>query len=444
MLTAALAALASLEAVEAIMTSAADAAAFPQFEAAMQTCGGAQWKSYSLTNATGYNLTMFRLIGNELQQPYVETKGPVLLIGGIYSDGGDWIKCTNPIYKSMAVQLAEAGHDVWISQDRGQPGSNTHTALSLLDPIQKAEYWNYTFHEIGTEDIPAMVDKIIAERPGNCAKVTLIPHSSGVNAAMVAALKVPGLADKVGHVNAMGPCINVNIDEWFLEMRDTESIKMVYELLASLNVTTLFGPGYYEEIEPICQTPGIGPALCAGIFKNPDKIKPYMRQQSAKAYRHIQQNSVYTGGSFGEYKDNEMDGIPMVPYDVDSITIPFSVLTGSNDVECPADDNEPYFSTIAAGNITRVVGVENIDFWFDNSLTLVDTIEGYLPQTPHVLPELLCPAPVVECEKSDKECEQLALGELCSDLEDGDDRKRCQTVKNYANKMQCRDETGFA
>ena len=70
LLKSALVACSLLEAIKAVTTSNADLAAFPSFEAAMANAGSyMQWESYRVTSGSGYNLTMFKLIGDSLGNP---------------------------------------------------------------------------------------------------------------------------------------------------------------------------------------------------------------------------------------------------------------------------------------------------------------------------------------------------------------------------------------
>ena len=217
LLKAGLAAMACLEAVEAARTSPTDIAKFPDFEQEMQANGGHTWSSVPVTTATGYNLTLFRITGNSLGADYVDTKGPVLLLEGMFSNCLDWIRTNDPTETSMGVQLAERGHDVWIASTRGRMGASTHsTLIDLTDPLQETQYWDYSFENIGKEDIPAYVDAIIAARAGACNKVTLVPHSTGVNAALVAATQVEGLNTKVGAVSGLAPCFKIGLSQFFM------------------------------------------------------------------------------------------------------------------------------------------------------------------------------------------------------------------------------------
>ena len=60
----------------------------------------------------------------------------------------------------------------------------------MLDPLMPFEYWNFSFEEVGREDLNSMVDAIILARNREvegCGKVTIVTHSTGANSALVAA-----------------------------------------------------------------------------------------------------------------------------------------------------------------------------------------------------------------------------------------------------------------
>ena len=53
-----------------------------------------------------------------------------------------------------------------------------------------ADYWNFSFEEIGREDVRSIIDGVVSLRNDgeSCHKVTLITHSTGANEALVAAV----------------------------------------------------------------------------------------------------------------------------------------------------------------------------------------------------------------------------------------------------------------
>lgn len=54
--------------------------------------------------------------------------------------------------------LADAGFDVWMGNARGTRNSRKHITLDPDDEKDKFPFFDFSFEEIGTKDIPAMVD----------------------------------------------------------------------------------------------------------------------------------------------------------------------------------------------------------------------------------------------------------------------------------------------
>jgi len=107
LLEVALVASAAVEAVYALATTQADKLKYASFSRIMDSCGGQQWKAVPVTTAAGYNLTLFNIHSDATQVAYSGTKGPILLLEGLYSDAKDWISCAQSGHPSIAVQLAQ-------------------------------------------------------------------------------------------------------------------------------------------------------------------------------------------------------------------------------------------------------------------------------------------------------------------------------------------------
>lgn len=255
LLKGAIAALTFIEVVDAIQTSGSDINAFPEFDLAMQSGGGFQWKSYGVQTIDGYNVTLFNLIGDQSGVKLESPAGPVLLMHGMFSGTLDWLSTPQIELPSTAVQLAQEGYDVWIASARGRPFSRTHATLSADDPLTAAEYWAYSYEEIGMYDLPAFIDTIIQERKGKCDKVTIVAHSTAVNSALVLASKEPAISNKVAGILGVGPCLNVNVDDWFFAERDISSVQAIYNFMAQLGITNLFGVDHAERVDVVCSNP---------------------------------------------------------------------------------------------------------------------------------------------------------------------------------------------
>ena len=64
---------------------------------------------------------------------------PLLLLNGMFSEATDWLRGSLPDETSeetesaecLALQLANAGYDVWVGVPRGRPYSDTHATFDL-------------------------------------------------------------------------------------------------------------------------------------------------------------------------------------------------------------------------------------------------------------------------------------------------------------------------
>ena len=113
------------------------------------------------------------------------------------------------------------GYDVWIGCTRGRAETSTHTTLNLADPVDEWAYWDFSFEEIGNEDVSSMIDKIIATRVNSCTKVAVVTHSTAANSAIVLATNADKqLSQKVSQIVTLAPCLQVNLLNFWNDLRD--------------------------------------------------------------------------------------------------------------------------------------------------------------------------------------------------------------------------------
>ena len=117
------------------------------------------WEPLKVTTEDGHILTTFHVTGNQsgLFEP---TMPPVIIQHGDYSDGTLWLSAY-PEGLPMHLQLAEAGYDVYIGNNRGTQYSQGHETLSVDDP----EFWQWSWGEMGIYDDVANV-RAIQEHSG--------------------------------------------------------------------------------------------------------------------------------------------------------------------------------------------------------------------------------------------------------------------------------------
>ena len=100
-------------------------------------------------------------------------KPAVFFQHGLMDTSHSWVS-QDPA-KSSAFQMAAAGFNVYLGNNRGNSFSNSHVTL---DPKKDAKkFYNFSFAELGMHDVPAQVDKV-RELSGN-DKITYVGHSQG-------------------------------------------------------------------------------------------------------------------------------------------------------------------------------------------------------------------------------------------------------------------------
>ncbi|XP_071452783.1 lipase 3-like [Hetaerina americana] len=124
---------------------------------------------------------------------------PVILIHGLLLTSYAWL-VMGP-QRSLGYLLAEAGFDVWMMNLRGASVSKMHTTI----PECTDEFWDFSWHEMGMYDLPAVIDYILATT--KTEKVDVIGFSLGTNLMVVMASTRPEYNGKVNVLHLIAPSI---------------------------------------------------------------------------------------------------------------------------------------------------------------------------------------------------------------------------------------------
>lgn len=152
------------------------------------------FEEIKVQTSDGYILVLHRVHSKD-----GPTKGPMLLQHGLLDSSDTWI--LNFRDHALGFMLADAGHDVYFGNSRGNKYRSGHVSL----PESDAKFWDFSWDEMALYDLPAIVDAVLAT--SRQAQVAYVGHSQGC-AIMFAALVSeigPALTHKISHFYALAP-----------------------------------------------------------------------------------------------------------------------------------------------------------------------------------------------------------------------------------------------
>ncbi|XP_067908629.1 gastric triacylglycerol lipase isoform X2 [Heterodontus francisci] len=159
-------------------------------------------EEYEVVTADGYILSI-----NRIPRGFKETKTKqggrpvVFLQHGLLAAGSNWV--TNLANNSLGFILADAGFDVWIGNSRGNTWSKKHKSI----PSYKDEFWAFSFDEMATKDLPAVIDFILQKTSEQ--QLYYVGHSQGTTIGFIAFSTMPELAKKIKVFFGLAPVATV-------------------------------------------------------------------------------------------------------------------------------------------------------------------------------------------------------------------------------------------
>jgi lysosomal acid lipase/cholesteryl ester hydrolase len=149
------------------------------------------------------------------------------------------IKISNFLLNVFAAYLLSSdGYDVWMGNVRGSKFSMKHRSLNP----QTAEFWKFSFHEIGFYDLPAMINYIL----GITGKPSLIyvGHNQGTTALLVLLSTRPEYNAKIFHAHMLSPLAFMDYMHPLLtfgieERLKTSQLAGSYNFFSLIDFTTL-------------------------------------------------------------------------------------------------------------------------------------------------------------------------------------------------------------
>ncbi|XP_062550414.1 lipase 1-like isoform X2 [Armigeres subalbatus] len=158
---------------------------------------GYKAETHRIETYDGYIVEMHRLTVSPSSGKFDPRKPPVLMMHGLLGSSADWIMI-GP-HNGLSYLLSDRGYDVWLGNARGNRYSREHTYLTA----DMTEYWDFTWHEIGVYDVPAMIDYVLKVR--NFTKLHYVGYSQGTTAFLVMTSSMPKYNEKIIKLHAMAP-----------------------------------------------------------------------------------------------------------------------------------------------------------------------------------------------------------------------------------------------
>ncbi|XP_030378991.1 lipase 3-like [Scaptodrosophila lebanonensis] len=305
---------------------------------------------HTVTTQDGYVLTLFRIPYSHKLQNQNAKRPAVLLQHGLFSNSDAWL-CSGPD-NSLAYLLADAGYDVWLGNARGNNYSKKNKMVSVNSP----KFWHFDWHEIGTIDIPAMIDYILEET--GQSQVHYAGHSQGTTVYLVMLSERPEYNAKIKSGHLLAPCA-------FFEHAPSMAFKLFAPALG--NPYNAFSKGLVDK-EFLPFTLGISPLLdlfCGDRTKYYRSFTDYYKNSNMSSLAvlrktHFAGNSnnqvlhymqLWISKKFRQYdwgleKNRELYGQDMPPdYDLSKITAATHAYTAHNDDKCGPQDVETLVSS---------------------------------------------------------------------------------------------------
>ncbi|XP_025995191.1 lipase 3 [Solenopsis invicta] len=305
---------------------------------------GYKGELHKVITSDGYILELHRITG---PIKCTDSNKPVaFVVPGILCDSSCYTITGN---RSLAFILADAGYDVWIANPRGTTYSRKHINKS----ISKKKYWNFSWHEIGTLDLPANIDYIV--KTTGRKKMFYIGHSQGTTTFFVMSTQRPEYQKYILEMYAMAPIaycgrMKSPLLQLLAQITDVGEIANhfgVYEFNLKSKLSNQIAQSVCASkviTQPICKNTLF---LFAGFSPEqfdserlPAILGHYPTSASVKQLLHygqlVKSGMMISAGRFQQY-DYELDNLEkyhsLVPpkYDLPKITAPVHLYYSAND-----------------------------------------------------------------------------------------------------------------
>ncbi|KAG5897708.1 hypothetical protein JTB14_007546 [Gonioctena quinquepunctata] len=334
---------------------------------------GYPFEKHSVTTEDGYNLEIHRVpYGKSGSQS--EGKPAVLIMHDILGTSAQFFISGQG--SSLPLQLADQGYDVWVGNNRGNTWSRSNVNMK---PDNKT-FWNFSFHELGIHDDPAMIDYILRTTKND--KLSLVGYSQGATQFFVMLSEKPEYNDKVTIMTAMAPLVYMGkstnlifrlLSKIDILIQEAEKKFNIAEFLPHSDIFKLAGDilcSNGSKFQGICST--LLAVLMGFDQEHIDKsilptfLSVFPGGSSIKGIKHLAQET--DSGFFRQYDyglmENRKTYNSSTPpsYDLSKVTVPVALHFAKNDWLVAVSDKERLVADLGKNVVEdRLVGFEKFN-----------------------------------------------------------------------------------
>ncbi|VVC24412.1 Partial AB-hydrolase lipase domain,Alpha/Beta hydrolase fold [Cinara cedri] len=304
---------------------------------------------HKVVTKDGYVLELHRIPRSKCGQNPTRNH-PVFIHHGILGSSADWV--LGGADKSLPMQLADAGYDVWMANCRGNTYSRNHVTLNYH---QKA-FWNFSLQEIGLYDLPAAFDYVLMET--NTTQLHYIGFSMGTSVFFIMASERPEYQKKIRSQISLAPVAYLSNTRSSLRFiapmakmmnymfqRMSKGMLMPQSRMQTFLASTLCRERYTQKL--ICEKCIIFSVCGSDPYEFDSKLIPLIMGHfpagtSSKLTAHFAQ--FILKDSFGQFDYGptlnllHYNSTEPPTYNLKSIKVPITLIYGKNDILADVKD----------------------------------------------------------------------------------------------------------
>ncbi|KAH8234350.1 hypothetical protein KR038_008088, partial [Drosophila bunnanda] len=334
---------------------------------------------HRVETADGYRLSVHRIPAPRNPRCATRQLRPFLLMHGLLGSAGDFVAGGRG--RSLALELHARCFDVWMGNARGTTHSRGHRSLATSD----ARFWQFSWHEIGIYDLPAIVDYVLA-RTGQ-RQLHYVGHSQGTTVLLVLLSQRPEYNARFTNAALMAPVAflkHLSSPPLRLLASDSSGVTMLlntlglHELLPATSLTQVGGQYFCSATLPTYALCTLFTSLYVGFSDYPldRNILPRILQttpagMSRRQLQHFGQ--LINSGQFQQYdyhspRLNALRYGQTTPpsYQLANVRLQLQIFHGTRDVLAIQADVQRLVRELrnSRTQMYQVPGYNHIDFLF--------------------------------------------------------------------------------